>query len=186
MKKAYRAMLCVLASLTLCTLPAHAAAPIPIAGGIMDDALSGAAIGLIAVGAYGAYLWFKKRKEQTSDTVYDDQSYTDTTSFSAPTALMGQSGPMNGCRFPLQGGSLCVGRDSSCCAIIFPNGTPGVSAVHCQLICQDGAWVLMDMGSTYGTFLNGEKLAPSTPYPLNPGDRFWLGQADNSFAVEGD
>lgn len=100
-------------------------------------------------------------------------------------AIIGRGGLMNGKRFPLQGGGMGLGRDPARCVVVYPSGTPGVSAMHCQLINQGGSWAVMDMGSTYGTFVNGRKLQPSMPCPLRPGDSFYLGQPDNTFVFEG-
>ena len=60
----------------------------------------------------------------------------------------------------------------------------GVSAVHCELRNNAGALMLVDLGSTYGTFLqNGEKLQPSSPHLVSPGEEFYLGTKDNRFKV---
>lgn len=99
-------------------------------------------------------------------------------------ALIGVGGQMDGCRFPLQGTDLSFGRDPSRCAVIYDSGTPGVSSLHCQLILQGGAWSLIDLESSYGTYLNGRRLEPFTTNPLRPGDTFWLGQPQNSFTLK--
>jgi pSer/pThr/pTyr-binding forkhead associated (FHA) protein len=44
--------------------------------------------------------------------------------------------------------------------------------------------VLVDVGSTYGTFFeNGSKLTAHQEYTLHSGDKFYLGSKDNGFRV---
>lgn len=100
-------------------------------------------------------------------------------------ALTGVSGEFAGKSFPLQD-SLIIGRDPARCNIVFPDKTPGVSALHCELRREGAGLSLTDLGSSYGTFLNnGAKLSPNAPYPIKPGDTFYLGEAANSFRLDG-
>ena len=151
-------------------------------GGLIGDALSGGAIGLVAAGAAGVVLWLRKNKKPAGGG-----GQTPAGGSAAPAgalALVGIGGQMDGCRFPLQGASLTFGRDPGKCAIIYDSGAPGVSSLHCQLILQEGVWRLTDLSSSYGTYLNGRKLEPFAPSPLRPGDTFWLGQPQNSFTLK--
>lgn len=53
----------------------------------------------------------------------------------------------------------------------------GVSRRHSQIRRTDeGHLELFDLGSSNGTFLNGQRLAPHTPYRINNYDRIALGQ----------
>lgn len=79
-------------------------------------------------------------------------------------------------------GSLVFGRSPQGCNVLFPDNVRGVSRTHCKVDMAGGGATLTDMGSSYGTFLNGRKLAPYTPTPLNNGDTFWLGGQSNSFS----
>lgn len=154
-------------------------------GGLVDDALSGGAIGLVAAAAAGAFLWLKKKKAPSDK---NEQKASRNSGHSAgltgALVLVGVGGQMDGCRFPLQGTSLAFGRDPSRCAIVYDSTAPGVSSLHCQLILQGGTWCLTDLSSSYGTYLNGRKLEPFAPNPLRPGDTFWLGQPQNSFTLK--
>ena len=85
------------------------------------------------------------------------------------------SGPLRGQSYPVGPDGLLFGCDPSC-AVRFPAGTPGVSRQHCSIRWQQGVPVLVDMNSTYGTFLgDGRKLPPSYPTQLAAGSRFYLG-----------
>lgn len=50
----------------------------------------------------------------------------------------------------------------------------GVSRQHCQLERQGTLLFIIDLNSTNGTHLNGERLAAHTPYRLADGDRLIL------------
>lgn len=93
------------------------------------------------------------------------------------------SGPLRGQSYPVGPGGLLFGSDPSC-AVRLPSGTPGVSHRHCSVRWQQGVPVLVDMNSTYGTFLgDGRKLPPSYPSQLAAGSRFYLGDPRCLFQV---
>ena len=92
-----------------------------------------------------------------------------------------------GAKIAVEGLQVQIGRDPASCQISFREGTPGVSRHHCQ-VSWDGArgeFVLMDMKSTYGTYLNnGQKLNPGVSYYLRPGDSFYIGDRANEIRTE--
>lgn len=49
-----------------------------------------------------------------------------------------------------------------------------ISDEHAAFIPEDGHWMVRDLGSTNGTFLNGARVSQSTP--LSPGDQVRLGK----------
>jgi pSer/pThr/pTyr-binding forkhead associated (FHA) protein len=51
----------------------------------------------------------------------------------------------------------------------------GVGRRHARFQMQNQQITIEDLDSTNGTFLNGRKLSPHTPYPLNNGDNLSLG-----------
>lgn len=69
--------------------------------------------------------------------------------------------------------------------ICFPENTAGVSGEHCQ-ICHDsvsGQFCLVDLNSTYGTYVNNQKIAPNVPVQLQSGMVFYLGSQEQLFKV---
>jgi pSer/pThr/pTyr-binding forkhead associated (FHA) protein len=82
-----------------------------------------------------------------------------------------RSGPTPGVTFPLDGDQVTIGRDSSNGVAI---NDAEVSRRHARLNFQGGKYVLEDLGSTNGTFVNGQRLAG--PVVLKPGDVVSLGE----------
>lgn len=57
-----------------------------------------------------------------------------------------------------------VGRESGESDIVFDKGKyPMVSRRHAEFRLENGTWVLEDLGSSYGVFVNGQKLAGKQP-----------------------
>jgi ABC-type multidrug transport system ATPase subunit/pSer/pThr/pTyr-binding forkhead associated (FHA) protein/ABC-type multidrug transport system permease subunit len=54
---------------------------------------------------------------------------------------------------------------------------PAVSGRHCQLSTHGDKYVLEDLNSTNGTFVNGYRLEPGTPVYVSSTDRITLGQS---------
>ncbi len=95
--------------------------------------------------------------------------------------LQGVSGLFFGRRFAING-RIRVGRDPQS-EIIYPAATKGISSKHCEIILYNGEVYLQDVGSTYGTFVNGTRLQPNRPVVLHAGETFYLGHPGESFVV---
>ena len=81
-------------------------------------------------------------------------------------------------------GNLIMGRSASRCHLVYPQNTPGVSNVHCELRVVNGVLYLIDRGSSYGTFVGNQmRLNPNQPYQLHNGEVFYLAAMQNSFMV---
>jgi hypothetical protein len=85
--------------------------------------------------------------------------------------LVMRSGPTPGAVYPLEGDQIMIGRDSSNGVAI---NDAEVSRRHARLTFQGGKYVIEDLGSTNGTFVNGQRLAG--PHVLKPGDVLALGE----------
>lgn len=97
--------------------------------------------------------------------------------------LVGQGGQFAGKKIAVSN-ELRIGR-SHTNQIVYPQDVPGISGSHCVLMPGSGGLILMDLGSTYGTFLpNGTKLNPNQKYLLKQGDAFCLGNKQQMFRVE--
>lgn len=96
--------------------------------------------------------------------------------------LVCTAGYFAGKRFPLGGGQMTVGRDPSG-TIVYPQKHPGVSNRHCCLWTQGGTAYIRDLGSSFGTRVNGVQLAAGEDRPLTEGAVIQLGSPAESFTV---
>lgn len=82
-----------------------------------------------------------------------------------------------GKEFPLEADKkdICMGRSATDNDIIFTNQS--VSGKHAKIMFEDGEFFLEDIGSSNGTYYNGEKerLQKGKKRPLQKGDEFALG-----------
>jgi pSer/pThr/pTyr-binding forkhead associated (FHA) protein len=93
-----------------------------------------------------------------------------------------QDGPTPGLRFELSRRSLLLGRDP---ASDLPINDGEVSRRHARFIAQSGGYAVEDLGSTNGTFVDGQRI--KSVMPLQPGAVVRFG--DNVtfiYEVEGD
>jgi hypothetical protein len=83
------------------------------------------------------------------------------TASAAPVAtrLVITEGAREGMEMPLGGGPITIGRSSESNVVIRDDYT---STNHARLDLQGSAWVLTDLGSTNGTFVNGQKVTTPT------------------------
>lgn len=68
-------------------------------------------------------------------------------------------------------GTVQIGRADACQVKLEDTY---VSSFHARLFNRDGAWVVEDLGSTNGTYLNQRRL--TSPAELNAGDRLRVGK----------
>jgi len=81
-------------------------------------------------------------------------------------------GPTPNKVFPLSKQELIIGRDTTADLVI---NIAEVSRRHARLRLEAGGFVIEDLGSTNGTFVNGQRM--TGPTMLRPGDRIQLGEA---------
>lgn len=85
--------------------------------------------------------------------------------------LVMHAGPTPGKTFPLEGEIITIGREAGNTIVI---NDAEVSRKHSQLTLQGGKYVLTDMGSTNGTFVNGQRITGA--HVLVPGEVISLGE----------
>ena len=84
--------------------------------------------------------------------------------------LLVQQGPRAGQSFDLDKPLITIGREAGSDIVL---EDPQVSRHHARLTLQAGGYVIEDLGSTNGTFINEQRLAGAQP--INPGDKLRLG-----------
>ena len=118
-------------------------------------------------------------KEEKNETVSETPSYV-----IEEKPIIGIGGIYDGVKITV-GKEMYIGRNPEKCSVIYPEGTRGISSIHCCIRTLDGKIELTDMGSTCGTFLkNGEKLESNVPCLLEMGDVFYIAEQENSFLVK--
>ena len=80
------------------------------------------------------------------------------------------AGAKEGTQIPLKKDKFIIGRASEC---TLRAGSSAISRRHCAIVRKDDAWLVRDLGSRNGTFLNDQ--AVEKPTPLKVGDEIRVG-----------
>jgi len=91
--------------------------------------------------------------------------------------ISGVSGPYAGTSFQLINGQV-LGREPA--REIPLVNDPTVSRSHARVLCENGAWILEDVGSANGTFVNDDRV---TRRELRPGDIIRVGNSSFRFDI---
>ncbi|RMF03859.1 MAG: FHA domain-containing protein [Chloroflexi bacterium] len=94
--------------------------------------------------------------------------------------LVIRQGPQAGMSFPLVGNQMTIGREEG---LEISLQDPEASRRHARISWQAGQYIIEDLGSTNGTFVNGIQI--TTPQILSPGDSVGVGQTALVFQVAG-
>jgi hypothetical protein len=89
----------------------------------------------------------------------------------APVRLVVVEGPQRGTTIPLGASAVVLGRATSC---TLPIGDDYASGRHARIFPHEGSWWVEDLGSTNGTFVDGERI--DGPTALTPGRPVRVGQ----------
>jgi sigma-B regulation protein RsbU (phosphoserine phosphatase) len=86
--------------------------------------------------------------------------------------LITLQGPESGRKYLLESPVTVLGRqfDSTICL-----SGRAVSRLHAQILQRDGGFVVEDLNSSNGTFVNGKRLPPGDPVPLTERDTLQIG-----------
>lgn len=123
---------------------------------------------------------FKIRK-QAHKKVNPPRINPDRTDSEKTYSIYAVKGPMQGRRWQLTG-SLIIGRDPAG-DIVYPVSTEGISRNHCRIDLRGGKVVLTDLGSTYGTYVDGRKLNSHESTVLSQNMVFSLGSHEVQLAL---
>lgn len=85
--------------------------------------------------------------------------------------LVVRQGPQAGMSYPLSGNQIVIGREEGMDIAL---QDPESSRRHALVSWRGGQFVIEDLGSTNGTFVNGIQI--TAPQVLNPGDSIGIGQ----------
>ena len=85
-------------------------------------------------------------------------------------------GVMTGRRIPVKC-EMTLGVHPQC-NVVMPAGTPGVSRFHLKIFPANGRICVVDLNSTYGTWLNNQKMTPGLVYTMTPGSEIFMGRGE--------
>lgn len=91
-------------------------------------------------------------------------------------------GPLAGKVFPLHGGDVLIGRVREARIRI---DEKAVSGRHARVMYREGGHVVVDLGSTNGTLLNGQRLAPHQPVEIAAGDALQVAETVLAYLPSG-
>jgi pSer/pThr/pTyr-binding forkhead associated (FHA) protein len=81
-------------------------------------------------------------------------------------------GPLRGTTLPLGASAVLIGRAPSCTLVLDDDYS---SSRHARVFPEGDQWLVEDMGSTNGTFLDDQKV--TGPAPVRPGAQIRIGQS---------
>jgi pSer/pThr/pTyr-binding forkhead associated (FHA) protein len=89
-----------------------------------------------------------------------------------PTRLVVTEGPLRGTTLPLATSAVLIGRAPSCTLVLDDDYS---SSRHARVFPEDGQWLVEDMGSTNGTFLDEQPV--TSAMPVRAGSQIRIGQS---------
>jgi pSer/pThr/pTyr-binding forkhead associated (FHA) protein len=128
---------------------------------------------LVAIGVFFKFKKFfktKKNNEGSSKTV-----------FLSKTTLLPSDMHFPSIEFNLKE-TVSVGRNTACDIII---NKEFISSRHLKLILKGDTVEVIDLGSTNGTYIDGEKLEPNKTYILTKGQVLVIGSEEVSYQIKG-
>jgi pSer/pThr/pTyr-binding forkhead associated (FHA) protein len=82
---------------------------------------------------------------------------------STPQQMVVTAGPLAGETFPLTDAQITIGRADDATLVLTDDYA---STRHARIFPQDGQWIVEDLGSTNGTYLDRQKVTQPTPVPV--------------------
>ena len=79
-----------------------------------------------------------------------------------PQRLLVTGGQLSGTTLPLTEQQITIGRSNDATLVL---NDDYASSRHARLFPQDGQWIVEDLGSTNGTYLDRQKVTQPTPVP---------------------
>jgi len=110
--------------------------------------------------------------------MYDDDATMMGNSLRAKAILVVRQGTQAGMSYPLTKNLMTLGREEGTDIVLQDAES---SRHHARIGWQGGQFVIEDLGSTNGTFVNGVQI--TGPQPLTPGDSIGIGQTALVFQV---
>jgi hypothetical protein len=123
-----------------------------------------AAVGVVRTDMFGASRSSRKARRQLKAAARPSRPpRSGRNNRSEPNRLLVTSGALAGTSLGLTGQQITVGRANDATLVL---NDDYASSRHARLFPQDGQWIVEDLGSTNGTYIDRQKVTQPTPVPV--------------------
>jgi len=123
-----------------------------------------AAVGVVRTDMFGASRSSRKARRQLKAAARPTRPPSSgRNNRSEPNRLLVTSGALAGTSLGLTGQQITVGRANDATLVL---NDDYASSRHARLFPQDGQWIVEDLGSTNGTYIDRQKVTQPTPVPV--------------------
>jgi hypothetical protein len=123
-----------------------------------------AAVGVVRTDMFGASGSSRKARRQLKAAARPTRPpRSGRNNRSEPNRLLVTSGALAGTSLGLTGQQITVGRANDATLVL---NDDYASSRHARLFPQDGQWIVEDLGSTNGTYIDRQKVTQPTPVPV--------------------
>jgi pSer/pThr/pTyr-binding forkhead associated (FHA) protein len=121
---------------------------------------------------------------QENDTIIDEDTFAN-----ASLRLIGNAGLPETIPISFNGQPFMIGRyDTSIgenqCDFVFGKATKAVSRRHASIELFPEGYIIVDLNSRAGTYVNGNRIKPEEQFPIERGDRISFGTAGADYVFE--
>lgn len=123
-----------------------------------------AAVGVVRTDLFGPSLSARqqRRQQRQRPAKAPRQPARPTRSRGTPRLLVVTAGTLAGTQLELAEQQITIGRSNDATLVLADDYA---SSRHARLFPQDGQWIVEDLGSTNGTYLDRQKVTQPTPVP---------------------
>jgi pSer/pThr/pTyr-binding forkhead associated (FHA) protein len=123
-----------------------------------------AAVGVVRTDLFGPSVSRRqqRRQQQRARPARQPRPARPTRSHGAPQLLVVTAGTLAGTQLPLGEDQITIGRSNDATLVLADDYA---SSRHARIFPQDGQWIVEDLGSTNGTYLDRQKVTQPTPVP---------------------
>jgi pSer/pThr/pTyr-binding forkhead associated (FHA) protein len=122
-----------------------------------------AAIGVVRTDMFGAATKVRRVRSQQSPQAPRQSPRQARPSRGSPRYLIVTGGPLSGMTINLTDQQITMGRANDATLVL---NDDYASTRHARIFPQDGQWIVEDLGSTNGTYLDRQKVTRPTPVPV--------------------
>jgi pSer/pThr/pTyr-binding forkhead associated (FHA) protein len=122
-----------------------------------------AAVGVVRTDLFGPSSQRRRRASAPQRAVRQPRPTKARPSRAAPQHLLVTAGALAGTSMGLSDQQITIGRADDATLVLADDYA---STRHARLYPQDGQWIVEDLGSTNGTYLDRQKVTQPTPVPI--------------------